>query len=188
MLGIKRPRRYPMTEGIEPVAGPHGLRMVSSDQLPGGEAPPISFVDDYHENENGNGNRIDASLNGGPVAPAPAGPVELSYREALGRILAQSQFGTVDWLIIDLATGLDRLASIASMAALDGVLLLSHPSADDANASTATDAARRGRYGPTAICMRSRARLRCQSSPALRLNRAWQTAALAACCSFASTG
>jgi ATP-binding protein involved in chromosome partitioning len=135
MLGIKRPRRYPMTEGIEPVAGPHGLRMVSSDQLPGGEAPPISFVDDYHENENGNGNRIDASLNGGPVAPAPAGPVELSYREALGRILAQSQFGTVDWLIIDLATGLDRLASIASMAALDGVLLLSHPSADDANAA-----------------------------------------------------
>ncbi len=36
MLGIKRPRRYPMTEGIELAAGPHGLRVVSCDQRPGG--------------------------------------------------------------------------------------------------------------------------------------------------------
>jgi MinD-like ATPase involved in chromosome partitioning or flagellar assembly len=124
-----------MTEGIEPAEGPHGLRVVSSDQLPGGEAPPISFLDDYHENENGTGNRIDASLNGGLIAPAPARPLEMNYREALGRILAQSQFGAVDWLIIDLATGLDRLALLASITPLDGVLLLSHPSADDANAA-----------------------------------------------------
>src|SRR5271168_4038184 len=40
MLGIKPQRRLPMIEGIEPTAGPHGLRIVSSDQLPGGEAPP----------------------------------------------------------------------------------------------------------------------------------------------------
>src|ERR1700730_705350 len=30
MLGMKPQRRYPMIEGIEPVAGPHGLRVVSS--------------------------------------------------------------------------------------------------------------------------------------------------------------
>ncbi|MGH7924633.1 MAG: P-loop NTPase, partial [Candidatus Binatus sp.] len=53
---------------------------------------------------------------------------------ALHRILAQSQFGSVDLLIIDLASGLDRLYSLAAMAALDGVVLLSHPSAQDTSA------------------------------------------------------
>jgi ATP-binding protein involved in chromosome partitioning len=123
MLGMKPQRRHPMIEGIELAAGPHGLRIVSSDQLPGGEAPPISFVDDYDQ--------INGNNAGEPVAPAPTRPVELSYREALRRILAQSQFGSVDFLIIDLATGLDRLYSVASIAALDGVLLLSLASAHD---------------------------------------------------------
>ena len=49
MLGMKPRRRYPMIEGIEPAAAPHGLRVVSSDQLPGGEAPPMSFVQDYDQ-------------------------------------------------------------------------------------------------------------------------------------------
>lgn len=127
MLGINPQRRYPMIEGIEPAAGPHGLRVVSSDQLPGGEAPPISFVQDYDQ--------IDGNNDGQPVAHAPTRPVELSYREALRRILAQTQFGSVDFLIIDLATGLDRLCSVAAMVALDGVLLLSLPSAQDAIAA-----------------------------------------------------
>src|SRR5579863_8117740 len=97
MLGMKPQRRLPMIEGIEPVAGPHGLRVVSSDQLAGGEPPPISFAQD---------------LDGEPVAPAPAHPAELSYRDALSRILAQSQLGSVDLLIVDLATGLDRLHAL----------------------------------------------------------------------------
>jgi len=124
MLGMKPPRRYEMIGGIEPAAGPHGLRVVSSDQLPGGEAPPISFVQDYDGNNNGE-----------PVAAAPTRPVELSYREALEQILAQAQFGSVDWLIIDVATGLDRLYSLDAMVALDGVILLSHPSAQDSTAT-----------------------------------------------------
>ena len=127
MLGMNPQRRYPMIEGIEPAAGPHGLRVVSSDQLPGGEAPPISFAQDYDQ--------IDGNNDGQPVAHAPTRPVELSYREALRRILAQTQFGSVDFLIIDLATGLDRLYSVAAMVALDGVLLLSLPSAQDAIAT-----------------------------------------------------
>jgi ATP-binding protein involved in chromosome partitioning len=120
MLGMKPQRRPPMIEGIEPTAGPHGLRVVSSDQLPGGEPPPISFA---------------ADLDGEPPAPAPTRPAELSYNEALGRILSQSQFGSVDLLLIDLATGLDRLYSLASMVALDVVLLLTHPSTQDTGAA-----------------------------------------------------
>src|SRR5271170_3419682 len=55
MLAMKPQRRLPMIEGIEPAAGPHGLRVVSSDQLPGGEPPPMSFVQDYDQSESGNG-------------------------------------------------------------------------------------------------------------------------------------
>jgi ATP-binding protein involved in chromosome partitioning len=122
MLGMKPQRRLPMIEGVEPAAGPHGLRVVSSDQLPGGE-PPISFVQDYDQADGSNG--------GEPVAPASARPAELSYRDALARILAQSQLGNLDLLLIDLATGLDRLYALANIVTLDAVLLLSHPSAQD---------------------------------------------------------
>jgi ATP-binding protein involved in chromosome partitioning len=120
MLAMKPQRRLPMVEGIEPAAGPHGLRVVSSDQLPGGEPPPVSFASDFDSET---------------VAPAPTGPVELSYREALARMLAQSQFGAVDLLIIDLATGLDRLHALASIAPLDSVILVTHPSAQDTAAA-----------------------------------------------------
>src|SRR6202451_4254490 len=108
MLGMKPQRRYPMIEGIEPAAGPHGLRVVSSDQLPGGEPPPMSFVQGYDES--------DGEKGADPARPAPARPPELSYRDALSRILSQSQFGNVDLLLIDLATGLDRLYSLAGTA------------------------------------------------------------------------
>ena len=135
MLGIKPQRRLPMIEGIEPTAGPHGLRIVSSDQLPGGEAPPISFAQDFDQ--------IDGNNGGEPVTPTPARPAELSYSEAISRILAQSQFGNVDLLLIDLATGLDRLYSLASVTTLDGVVLLSHPSTQDTSA--ARDAMKIGR-------------------------------------------
>ncbi len=121
MLGMKPQRRYPLLEGIEPAAGPHGLRVVSSDQLPGGEPPPISFAQDHEDGAN----------DGVPVTPAPTRPAELSYRASIGRMLAQSQFGSVDLLIIDLASGLDRLSSLASMVTLDGVLLLTHTSTQD---------------------------------------------------------
>jgi ATP-binding protein involved in chromosome partitioning len=127
MLGIKPQRRLPMIEGIEPTAGPHGLRIVSSDQLPGGEAPPISFAPDPDQLDGNNGSES--------AATTPARPAELSYSEAINRILAQSQFGNVDLLLIDLATGLDRLYSLASVVTLDGVVLLSHPSTQDTSAA-----------------------------------------------------
>jgi ATP-binding protein involved in chromosome partitioning len=117
MLGMKPSRNFPMVEGIEPAAGPHGLRIVSSAQLSGGEAPAISFAQDYDQDGDG--------VAAAPAIPAPA---LLSYSGALHRILGQTQFGTLDLLIIDLASGLDRLHSVAAMVSLDGVLLLSHPS------------------------------------------------------------
>ncbi len=125
MLGMKPSRNFPMVEGIEPVAGPHGLRMVSSAQLSGGEAPAISFAQDYDQPDY---DQTDGQSDGHVTAPAPKTPALLSYSQGLHRMLGQTQFGTVDLLIIDLASGLDRLHSMAAMVSLDGVLLLSHPS------------------------------------------------------------
>jgi ATP-binding protein involved in chromosome partitioning len=123
MLGMKAPRHFPMIEGIEPAAGPHGLRVISSDVFPGGEPAPMTFL----------------SEDDGEVSPAPAPSLmRMSYGEALQRILSQTRFGTLDLMIIDVATGLDRLHTIASMMHLDGVLLLSHPSGLDAQAARRT--------------------------------------------------
>ena len=111
MLGMKHPRRFPLVEGIEPAAGPHGLRIVSSEMIPGGEPPPITFTDDDGES-----------------VPAPrVGPVEAGYAQSLNRILAQTRIGSVDVLIVDLAPGLDRLYMLEAMTPLDAVLLMSHP-------------------------------------------------------------
>ncbi len=119
MLGMKAPRHFPMIEGIEPASGPHGLRVISSDIFPGGEPAPITFLGDDGESME-------------PVRPPLA---EMSYNEALQRMLAQTRFGIVDLMIVDIASGLDRLHTIASMVPLDGVLLMSHPSGLDATAA-----------------------------------------------------
>src|SRR6202166_3828792 len=129
MLGMKPSRNFPMVEVFEPAAGPHGLRMVSSAQLSGGEAPAISFANydqDYDQ---------DGQADGVAAAPAIPTPALLSYSGALHRILGQTQFGSLDLLIIDLASGLDRLHSVAAMVSLDGVLLRSHPSEHDRHAA-----------------------------------------------------
>ncbi len=186
MLGMKPIRNFPMVEGIEPAAGPHGLRMVSSAQLSGGEAPAISFAQDYDQD-----GQIDGAAAPTPAIPTPA---LLSYSGALHRILGQTQFGTLDLLIIDLASGLDRLHSVAAMVSLDGVLLLSHPSEHASHAarhaieiSSAIGAPIVGIFGRRATCTVSRASTRCRSSRGSRSSHVWPTAAIAAHCSSAST-
>ncbi len=113
MLGMKPSRHLPMLEGIEPAAGPYGLRVVSSEMLPGGEPPPVSFISDETDG-NGAVRRVE--------------PVEMSATDALGRMLSQARFGVLDQLIIDLAPGLDRLHSLARLAPVSGALLLTHTS------------------------------------------------------------
>jgi ATP-binding protein involved in chromosome partitioning len=114
MLGMKTPRHLPLTEGIQPVAGPHGLRVVSSEVLAGGEPSPISFLE------------LDA-----PEAPKPDNGgrcVEIEYSDALVRMLSQTRFGALDLLLIDVAPGLDHLHDLARTLPLTGVVLVSHPS------------------------------------------------------------
>src|SRR5260370_12580245 len=96
MLGMKPSRNFPMVEGIEPVAGPHGLRMVSSAQLSGGEAPAISFAQDYDQPDY---DQTDGQSDGHVAAPAPKTPALLSYSQGLHRILRQPQLAPSDLLL-----------------------------------------------------------------------------------------
>jgi ATP-binding protein involved in chromosome partitioning len=114
MLGMKPPRRVLAMEGIEPSAGPLGLRIAASNLLGEGEPPPVSFADSED--------------------PAPAvssngnGLVELGYAETLRRLLEHTRFGMLDLLLIDLAPGLEHLHRIARLVPRASVVLLSHTS------------------------------------------------------------
>ncbi len=116
MLGVKVPRYLPMAEGIEPASGPLGIRLVSGEFLPEVQPPaPISFVDF-------------ADVSAEPVRE----PLEASHSAAVARMLAQTRFGNLDLLLVDLAPGFDRLHRLASLVMPAGVLLVTRPSADDA--------------------------------------------------------
>lgn len=122
MLGMKVPRRFHSQGGIEPGAGPLGLRVAASNLLPDGEAAPVSFLDDEAAPaESTNGHR----------------PVELGYAATLRRLLTQTRFGTIDLLLIDLGPGIEQLFRIAQVAPLSGVLIVTQPSVISVNASRA---------------------------------------------------
>lgn len=122
MLGMKVPRRFHSMDGIEPGAGPLGLRIAASNLIPGGEPPPVSFLEE----------ETDAS-----VTANGHGPLELSYSATLRRLLTQPRFGTLDLLLIDLASGVDELFRIARIAPLSGAIIVTQPSEISVRASAA---------------------------------------------------
>jgi ATP-binding protein involved in chromosome partitioning len=132
MLGMKVPRRFHSQGGIEPGAGPLGLRIAASNLLAEGEAAPVSFLDDEAPS---------SDLAGDEAAPAASTnghrPVELGYAATLRRLLTQTRFGTIDLLLIDLGPGIEQLFRIAQVAPLSGALIVTQPSEISVNASRA---------------------------------------------------
>lgn len=132
MLGMKVPRRFHSQGGIEPGAGPLGLRVAASNLLPEGEAAPVSFLDDEAPSEGSLAEEAAtaASSNGHR-------PVELGYAATLRRLLTQTRFGTIDLLLIDLGPGIEQLFRVAQVAPLSGALIVTQPSEISVNASRA---------------------------------------------------
>jgi ATP-binding protein involved in chromosome partitioning len=119
MLGIKAPRRPAVTEWIEPVAGPLGIRVAGVDLLPDVESAPISFLD----------------VDDGPP-PESNGPVvtEVGYSKTLRRLFERTRLGTLDLLLIDLPPGLEPVARLIQMVPQAGLLIVTHPSGLSARA------------------------------------------------------
>ncbi len=114
MLGLKPLRRFAPGEDIDPASGPLGIRVVASSQLADGERAAFSFVEDDE-------------------APPPAisqngaRSLEIDCRGALRRLIG-ARFGPLDLMLIDLASGLSQLHSLAEVIELTGVVMVTRPS------------------------------------------------------------
>lgn len=121
MLGIKPFQMLPMIGGIEPAAGPLGLRVIASSLMPEGEPAPFSFAGGEPE----------------AAAPQPTGLIELDYSDSLVKIAGQIRFGTIDLVFIDLAPGLEHLYRASRLLELNGVILVNHPGEQAARSTRA---------------------------------------------------
>lgn len=110
MLGMRRIQAFAAAGLIEPAAGPLGLRLIGMDLL---GAAGSSFVE-APEAE-------DADL----MNHEPAEPDE---SQMLRRLLAETRFGFLDLLLIDLAPGLDHFERISKLANLSGVVFVTQSS------------------------------------------------------------
>ena len=105
MLGMRRIQAFQATGVIEPAAGPLGLRVIGSDLLNNGSHPISVFESDE-------------------TAPEPQAPAALTDVEKLNRMPAETRFGALDLLFIDLPAGLDHFKRIAALADLSGVVFV----------------------------------------------------------------
>jgi ATP-binding protein involved in chromosome partitioning len=113
MLGLKPLRRFAPGEEIDPASGPLGIRVVASSQLADGEPAAFSFL------ETEDAPTAARSRNG-------ARPLEIDYRAALRRLLG-ARFGPLDLMLVDLASGLSQLHSLAEVVELAGVVMVTRP-------------------------------------------------------------
>jgi ATP-binding protein involved in chromosome partitioning len=111
MLGTRAPLRYLSSEGIEPAAAPLGIRVTSAELLTEALRPAMSFLDEE-----------------APPAPVAIAPVQLSYSNALRRMLSQTRFGPLDLLVIDLAPGIEDLYRMMRIFMPTGVMIVTHAS------------------------------------------------------------
>jgi ATP-binding protein involved in chromosome partitioning len=109
MLGVRGRTLLVGTAGVEPPAGPLGIRVMSMDLLLPDDATPLTWD-----------------------APSQAeahtwrGAMEAN---ALREFLADTDWGPLDLLLIDLPPGTDRLATIATLVpVLSGTLIVTLPS------------------------------------------------------------
>jgi ATP-binding protein involved in chromosome partitioning len=109
MLGVRGRTLVVGAEGVEPPAGALGIRVMSMDLLLAGDAAPLTWQ-----------------------APSQAeahtwrGTMEAN---ALREFLADTAWGALDMLLIDLPPGADRLATITGLVpALSGTVIVTIPS------------------------------------------------------------
>jgi ATP-binding protein involved in chromosome partitioning len=111
MLGMQRTRLFSIGGEIDPASGPLGLRLVASNLLAESEPPPLSFTEGEPP-----------AINNG------ARPEELTKPQMLRRLFAQTRFGALDFLLVDVAPGLGEMDLVARIAPLAGIVLITHPS------------------------------------------------------------
>jgi ATP-binding protein involved in chromosome partitioning len=111
MLGVRPPRRPAVTEWIEPIAGPLGLRVLSSDLIPDFELPAASFLDvDDPPNPQLNGRKV----------------VEVGYTKTLRQLFERSRVGALDLLLVDLAPGIEAVGRLTRIIPHAGLVVVTN--------------------------------------------------------------
>ena len=110
MLGMRRIQAFAAAGIIEPAAGPLGLRLIGMDLLGAAGSSPVEAPE---------------AENNDQVSHEPAEPDE---SQMLRRLLAETRFGFLDLLLIDLAPGLDHFERISKLANLSGVVFVTQSS------------------------------------------------------------
>ena len=108
MLGVRGRRLVVTDEGVEPPRGALGVKVMSMDLLLAADATPLSW---------------DAPVQ--DEAHTWRGTVEAN---AIREFLADTNWGTLDALVLDLPPGTDRLLTIASLVPTLGIVIVTIPS------------------------------------------------------------
>jgi ATP-binding protein involved in chromosome partitioning len=109
MLGVRRAKLVVGEEGVEPPAGAAGVRVMSMDLLLPADDAPLAW--------------------NAPVAADSQTWRGSMEANALREFLADTRWGQLDALVLDLPPGTDRLAIVASLLPrLDGAVIVTIPS------------------------------------------------------------
>jgi ATP-binding protein involved in chromosome partitioning len=117
MLGIARTRVFPMMGVIDAVAGPLGLRVIGADLIAADDPVELSVDSEASPDTNG------------------FNPHKLHEPATLASMLAHTRFGTLDTLIVDLASGLDSLRRLAELIPPSAVIVVTQSSSMAVNAT-----------------------------------------------------
>jgi ATP-binding protein involved in chromosome partitioning len=108
MLGVRGRTLLVGADGVEPPAGALGIRVMSMDLLLAGDAAPLTWDSPIQEE-----------------AHTWRGAMEAN---AVREFLADTNWGELDALLLDLPPGTDRLATVACLAPLHGIIVVTIPS------------------------------------------------------------
>jgi len=140
ILGMRRARVFSIDGGIEPAAGPLGLRVIAASMLAQTTAgdPFVVGADPSAEADPPRG-EVASAENGTPFAEERQDSPAL-----LARIFEQGRFGRLDFLFIDLRSGIESIRTLARLQMTGGLLMVTAPSQLATNSTRrAIDEARR---------------------------------------------
>src|SRR5581483_4529906 len=111
MLGMKTPRRLPLSDAADPATGPLGLRVVTVNVALEPAIPLLNLSDAEILPATENGSR----------------PASTGYAATLSRTLAHTRLGAADLLLIDAAPGLEACSRILELVPEANFVVVSHP-------------------------------------------------------------
>jgi ATP-binding protein involved in chromosome partitioning len=124
VLGMRRTRIFPTDGSIEAASGPLGLRVIAADMIVESVAVAPLFVSDDASPDIHPIALADEALGNGVAHRTSTG----DFPDLLGRIFEECRFGNLDFLFIDLRSGIDSIRRIAQLRMPAALVMVTAPS------------------------------------------------------------